>query len=60
MKEVPGKSGFQKGKIKIKAEWEWLFLKDMECKNLELWNLDILFMEQQKKSKKNTLKECNF
>lgn len=32
MKEVPGKSGFQKGKIKIKAEWEWLFLKDMECK----------------------------
>lgn len=32
MKEVPRKSGFQKGKIKIKAEWEWLFLKDMECK----------------------------
>lgn len=43
MKEVPEKSGFQRGKIKIKAEWEWLFLKDMECKNLELWNLDILY-----------------
>lgn len=30
MKKVLGKHGFQKGKIK--AEWEWLFLKDMECK----------------------------
>lgn len=28
MKEVPGKSGFQEGKVKIKAEWEWLLLKD--------------------------------
>lgn len=52
MKEAPRKSGFQKGKSKIKAEWEWLLLKDMECQNLELWNLDILFMEQQKKNKK--------
>lgn len=60
MKEVPGKSGFQKGKIRIKAEWEWLFLKDMECK--KTWNYEIwtYFVEQQKKSKKNTLKECNF
>lgn len=52
MKEVPRKSGFQRGKIKIKAEWEWLLLTDMECKNLELRNLDILFMEQQKRNKK--------
>lgn len=36
MKEVPRKSGFQEGKVKIKAEWEWLLLKDMEWKDLEL------------------------
>lgn len=32
MKQVPRESGFQKGKIKIKAEWEQLLPKDMECK----------------------------
>lgn len=54
MKEVPGKSGFQEGKVKIKAEWEWLLLKTW---NYEIWTY---FMEQQEESKKDTLNECNF
>lgn len=53
-KELPGKSGLQKQRLRFKAEWKWLFQKDLEYENL-----DILLMERQK-NKKNTLKECKF
>lgn len=41
MQEVPrGKNYYQKEKIKIQAEWKWLYQKVMECKNwtYEIWS----------------------
>lgn len=47
----------KKERLRFKAEWEWLYQKDMECKN---WNYEICsnyLQEGRKKDRKWTLKE---